>query len=335
MTHNPILEELYAIRERLLADAGGDLQRFLAGVRDREAASGRLLGRGERSEPEPSLTNGWAAGKRGRRRPKTGRNRFPARLEPTAGTLTDSSSTWSEIHVRSEPDASETTAGRNPDHREAGRSSSPRRTRSSTSPTAPRWPRSMCSRGWPRPASNARRSARRSSISSRRSASSRSSATCASRTRSAPRSAAPSARGSSTRGGATSRSPSSGWNRRRHVRPAARGGSHRPGVLPEVPGCYRPDVMLTYGGDPITHGMIALARRRGIPVVFAIHNFGYTQGPAVRRTSITASSPRSSPAGITATRSAWMPCPALPGRLGPRAGSRTAIPASSRSSTRA
>ena len=40
---------------------------------------------------------------------------------------------------------------------------------------------------------------------------------------------------------------------------------------------YRPDVLLTYGGDPITQGMIAVARLRGIPVVFAIHNFGYTQ----------------------------------------------------------
>jgi glycosyltransferase involved in cell wall biosynthesis len=39
---------------------------------------------------------------------------------------------------------------------------------------------------------------------------------------------------------------------------------------------YRPDVLFTYGGDPITHGMIAVAKRRGIPVVFAIHNFGYT-----------------------------------------------------------
>ena len=39
---------------------------------------------------------------------------------------------------------------------------------------------------------------------------------------------------------------------------------------------YQPDVLLTYGGDPITQGMIAAARRRGIPVVFAIHNFGYT-----------------------------------------------------------
>ncbi len=58
MTHNPILEELYAIRERLLADAGGDLHKFLAGVRDREAASGRLLVQGveEKSEPAPSLT---------------------------------------------------------------------------------------------------------------------------------------------------------------------------------------------------------------------------------------------------------------------------------------
>ena len=39
---------------------------------------------------------------------------------------------------------------------------------------------------------------------------------------------------------------------------------------------YRPDVMLTYGGDPVTQGMIALAKRCGIPVVFAIHNFAYT-----------------------------------------------------------
>ncbi len=42
----------------------------------------------------------------------------------------------------------------------------------------------------------------------------------------------------------------------------------------------RPDVMLTYGGDPISQGMIALARSRGVAVVFAIHNFAYTdRGP--------------------------------------------------------
>ena len=38
----------------------------------------------------------------------------------------------------------------------------------------------------------------------------------------------------------------------------------------------RPDVMITYGGDPISQGMIALAGRRGIPVAFSIHNFAYT-----------------------------------------------------------
>ena len=43
MTRNPILEELYAIREKLLKDAGGDVKTFLAGVRKREEASGRLL----------------------------------------------------------------------------------------------------------------------------------------------------------------------------------------------------------------------------------------------------------------------------------------------------
>jgi len=44
----------------------------------------------------------------------------------------------------------------------------------------------------------------------------------------------------------------------------------------------RPDVMLTYGGDPVSRGLIALARRRGIPVVFAIHNFSYTGLEAFR-----------------------------------------------------
>ena len=45
---------------------------------------------------------------------------------------------------------------------------------------------------------------------------------------------------------------------------------------------YRPDVMLTYGGDPITAGMIAQAGRRGIPVVFALHNFAYTNSRIFR-----------------------------------------------------
>ena len=43
MMTNPILEELYAAREKLLADAGGDAHKYLEGVRERERASGRLL----------------------------------------------------------------------------------------------------------------------------------------------------------------------------------------------------------------------------------------------------------------------------------------------------
>ncbi len=43
MTRNPILEELYAAREHLLAGAGGDAHKYLEGVRERERASGRLL----------------------------------------------------------------------------------------------------------------------------------------------------------------------------------------------------------------------------------------------------------------------------------------------------
>jgi len=43
MTRNPIFEELYAARAKLLADAGGDVHKYLEGVRERERASGRLL----------------------------------------------------------------------------------------------------------------------------------------------------------------------------------------------------------------------------------------------------------------------------------------------------
>ena len=47
MTNNPILDELHAARAKLLADAGGDLHKYLEGVRRREAASGRLLAQSE------------------------------------------------------------------------------------------------------------------------------------------------------------------------------------------------------------------------------------------------------------------------------------------------
>ena len=55
MNRNPILEELYAAREKLLADAGGDVHKYLEGVRRRESASGRLL------QPTPQRTNGTGA----------------------------------------------------------------------------------------------------------------------------------------------------------------------------------------------------------------------------------------------------------------------------------
>ena len=47
MTNNPILDELHAARAKLLADAGGNLHKYLEGVRRREAASGRLLPQSE------------------------------------------------------------------------------------------------------------------------------------------------------------------------------------------------------------------------------------------------------------------------------------------------
>jgi glycosyltransferase involved in cell wall biosynthesis len=38
---------------------------------------------------------------------------------------------------------------------------------------------------------------------------------------------------------------------------------------------FRPDVLLTYGGHGVTQEIIACARRRGMQVVFLLHNFGY------------------------------------------------------------
>ena len=38
---------------------------------------------------------------------------------------------------------------------------------------------------------------------------------------------------------------------------------------------YRPELVLTYGGDWVAEQIIAQAKRRSIPVVFALHNFAY------------------------------------------------------------
>jgi len=53
---NPILEEIYAARKKLLQDVDGDLDRYLAGVRERELASGRL--RSQAESQKKSATNG-------------------------------------------------------------------------------------------------------------------------------------------------------------------------------------------------------------------------------------------------------------------------------------
>ena len=39
---------------------------------------------------------------------------------------------------------------------------------------------------------------------------------------------------------------------------------------------FRPQVLLTYGGHPANLALMALARRRGVAVAFALHNFAYT-----------------------------------------------------------
>ena len=39
---------------------------------------------------------------------------------------------------------------------------------------------------------------------------------------------------------------------------------------------FRPDVLLTYGGHPANLELMRRARRRGIAVVFHLHNFAYT-----------------------------------------------------------
>jgi glycosyltransferase involved in cell wall biosynthesis len=38
---------------------------------------------------------------------------------------------------------------------------------------------------------------------------------------------------------------------------------------------FRPDVLLTYGGDAVARGIMAVARRHGLRVVFGLHNFAY------------------------------------------------------------
>lgn len=47
------------------------------------------------------------------------------------------------------------------------------------------------------------------------------------------------------------------------------------GLFGEALGRSRPDVLVTYGGDPLTRMMLARAREVGVVTVFALHNFAY------------------------------------------------------------
>ena len=56
MSLNPILEEIYAAREQLLAEAGGDLHRYVQEARARALASGRLIAAPAHRTPAATVT---------------------------------------------------------------------------------------------------------------------------------------------------------------------------------------------------------------------------------------------------------------------------------------
>jgi glycosyltransferase involved in cell wall biosynthesis len=41
-----------------------------------------------------------------------------------------------------------------------------------------------------------------------------------------------------------------------------------------------PDIVMAYGGDPVTQAMLEMSRRQNIPVVFCLHNFSYRDSRA-------------------------------------------------------
>jgi glycosyltransferase involved in cell wall biosynthesis len=53
-------------------------------------------------------------------------------------------------------------------------------------------------------------------------------------------------------------------------------------LFERICGHFRPDVMLTYGGHWLGRETMALARRRGVKVVFGLHNFAYADAELFR-----------------------------------------------------
>ena len=82
---------------------------------------------------------------------------------------------------------------------------------------------------------------------------------------------------------------------------------------------YRPDVMLTYGGDPITQGMIAVAKHRAIPVVFALHNFAYKHAEHFSKVDYCIVPSEFASQALSRQGRPRLPGAAQPGRLGARA----------------
>ena len=73
MSHNPILDELHAAREQLLADAGGDVHRYVEEAKRRTLASGRAI-----AEPKRRAAPGISAP---RSHDSTAEKQMPASVE--------------------------------------------------------------------------------------------------------------------------------------------------------------------------------------------------------------------------------------------------------------
>ncbi len=50
--------------------------------------------------------------------------------------------------------------------------------------------------------------------------------------------------------------------------------------------CYKPEILVTYGGDPLTAEVSSRARHRGIATVFTLHNFAYRHPPVFANVDI-------------------------------------------------
>jgi hypothetical protein len=62
MSHNPILDELHAAREQLLADVDGDVHRYVEEAKRRTLASGRVIAEPKRrATPEIQATRSAAS----------------------------------------------------------------------------------------------------------------------------------------------------------------------------------------------------------------------------------------------------------------------------------